>query len=74
MKNSTTHKVIEGDLLELYKSFTIIVEATPKEGGSLVHWTLEYEKLNEDVPDPNSFLEYLCGVSTEIDGHLHEQS
>ncbi|KAF2305530.1 hypothetical protein GH714_006219 [Hevea brasiliensis] len=39
---STTFKVIEGDLLNDYKSFKATVQATPKGEGSLVHWTFEY--------------------------------
>uniref|UniRef100_A0A199UBK5 Bet v I/Major latex protein domain-containing protein n=1 Tax=Manihot esculenta TaxID=3983 RepID=A0A199UBK5_MANES len=31
---STTFKVIEGDLLKEYKSFKLIIQATPKDEGS----------------------------------------
>ncbi|XP_012078670.2 MLP-like protein 31 [Jatropha curcas] len=67
---STTFKVIDGDLLKENKSFKITVKATPKGTGSVVHWTLEYEKLNKNIPDPHSFLQFLIEVSKDIDAHL----
>ncbi|CAM8936368.1 unnamed protein product [Rhodiola kirilowii] len=72
--NSTTFRVIEGDLMELYKDFRLIVKATAKkEGeGSIVHWTLEYEKLHDGIPDPTSLLEFLHAVTIDIDLHLQE--
>jgi hypothetical protein len=67
---SITFKVIEGDLLKEYKNFVIVVQATPKGEGSLVHWTMEYEKLKDDIPEPNSLLQFLIDVSKDIDAHL----
>jgi len=67
---SITFKVIEGDLLKEYKSFKIVVQATPKGEGSLVHWTMEYEKLKEDTEDPNTLLQFAIDVSKDLDAHL----
>jgi hypothetical protein len=69
-KKSITFKVIEGDLLKEYKSFEIVVQATPKGEGSLVHWTMEYEKLKDDIPEPNSLLQFAIDLSKDIDAHL----
>ncbi|XP_050232660.2 MLP-like protein 28 [Mercurialis annua] len=72
---STTFKVIEGDLLNEYKEFRLIVKATPKEGGgSLVHWTLTYEKLHEGIPDPHSLLEFCLHTSKDICSHLSQNA
>ncbi|XP_059445574.1 MLP-like protein 28 [Corylus avellana] len=65
-----TLKVIEGDLLQEYKSFKIIVQATPKGEGSLVHWSFEYEKLKEDVLEPKTLLQFAIDASKDIDAHL----
>ncbi|KAF3954256.1 hypothetical protein CMV_020376 [Castanea mollissima] len=65
-----TFKVIGGILKEMYKSFKFIIQATPKGEGSLVHWTLEYEKLNADDPDASSMLQFAVGQSKDIDAHL----
>ncbi|EEF26971.1 MLP-like protein 28 [Ricinus communis] len=67
---STTFKVIEGDLLKEYKSFKFVVQATPKGKGSIVHWTLVYEKLNANIPEPTSMLEFAVDVTKDIDAHL----
>lgn len=72
--NSTTFKVIEGHLLEKYKNFHLIVQATQKEEGSLVHWILKYEKVSEDIPEPKGMLKLAIDVTKDIDAHLMEQA
>ncbi|KAJ4840587.1 hypothetical protein Tsubulata_021422, partial [Turnera subulata] len=65
------YRVIDGDVLKGFKDFFITVKATPKPNGegTLVHWHLEYEKLHEGTPDPQSFLQYLIDLSKDIDDH-----
>ena len=72
--NSITLKVIEGDLLEEYKSFKCILQASPKGEGSTVHWTLEYEKLHNQVSDPHTLLQFAADLSKDIGGHLVTQA
>ncbi|RID53611.1 hypothetical protein BRARA_G00993 [Brassica rapa] len=40
-------KVLEGDLMEEFKSFLITIQVTPKQGGngSIVKWHFEYKNL-----------------------------
>ncbi|KAL4278189.1 hypothetical protein GQ457_03G010460 [Hibiscus cannabinus] len=75
-KNLITFRVIEGDLLEEYKSFVITIQASPKSGasGSVVHWTLEYEKLHEGIDHPETLLEFVKDISKDIDTHLTQQN
>ncbi|XP_038904971.1 MLP-like protein 43 [Benincasa hispida] len=68
--NSITWKMIEGDLLELYKSFRITIQCTPKDKGSVIHYTLEYEKPHEDIQDSHGLLELCASMSKDIDAHL----
>ena len=68
--NKLTFKVIEGDVMEDYKSFKLIIQANPQENGSVVHWTLEYEKLKDNTPDPHAVLQLLTDVTKEIGAHL----
>ncbi|GKU98018.1 hypothetical protein SLEP1_g11075 [Rubroshorea leprosula] len=68
--NSITFRVIEGDLLKEYKSFIVKIDVTPKGEGSVAHWTLEYEKLKDDVPHPETLLGFCSEVSKELDNHL----
>lgn len=67
---SVTFKVIEGDLLENYKSLKLVIEVSQKDEGSLVHWIIQYEKLNEDVVDPHTLLQFVVDVTKDIDSHL----
>lgn len=71
-KNLITFRVIEGDLLKEYKSFVITIQVTPKRGGpgSVVHWHVEYEKIDDKVAHPETFLDFCVEVSKEIDEHL----
>ncbi|XP_028767193.1 MLP-like protein 34 [Neltuma alba] len=46
---SITFKVIEGDLLDVYNSFTVSLKLTPNVlSGSVLKWTFEYEKPSSD--------------------------
>ncbi|KAK8526205.1 hypothetical protein V6N13_017263 [Hibiscus sabdariffa] len=71
-KNLIVFRVIEGDLMDEYKSFLFIIQVSPKsEGsGSVVHLTLEYEKLHQGIDHPHSVLQYMKDVSNGIDAHL----
>ncbi|XP_004297383.1 PREDICTED: MLP-like protein 31 [Fragaria vesca subsp. vesca] len=72
--NSITLKIIEGDLLEHYKSFKATIQASPKGEGSSVHWTFEYEKLHDEVSDPHTLLQLVAELSKDIDNHLITQA
>ena len=56
--------------MESYKSFKFIVQATPEDEGSLVHWTLIHEKLNVNVPNPNTMLQFAFDQTKEVDAYL----
>ncbi|KAI9080463.1 hypothetical protein K1719_037577 [Acacia pycnantha] len=73
-KNKIVFKVIEGDLLDDYKSFRFIVEVSEAtaQNGSVVHWTMEYEKLKNHVPDPHTLMQLAIDVSNDIDSHLSQ--
>ncbi len=56
-----------GDLLELYKTLDIIVHVDKKGKNDLVTWTMEYEKLNENIPDPDGVLEMFKNITKHIE-------
>ncbi|KAF2295410.1 hypothetical protein GH714_032799 [Hevea brasiliensis] len=58
--------VVEGDVLKVYKSFKAKVEI----GSDCVKWTLEYEKTNNDIPNPDAYLGLAAKISKGIDVHL----
>ncbi|GLT67683.1 hypothetical protein SLA2020_399730 [Shorea laevis] len=70
VKNLVTYKVIEGDLLNEYKSFKIIVQVTPKGTSSVSHWTDEYEKQHPGISHLETLLQFAAELSKEIDSHL----
>lgn len=68
-------RVLEGDLLELYKDFVITSHVEKKgEDIDLVTWTLEYEMLNEDVEHPISLLSYFIDITKDMEAHLVQKS
>ncbi|PON48630.1 Major latex protein domain containing protein [Parasponia andersonii] len=76
-KNLITFKVIEGDLMEHYKSIKFTIQATPKsEGqlGSVIHWTIEYEKHHDEILDPHSMLEFATELTKDLENHLLEDT
>ncbi|KAL3501898.1 hypothetical protein ACH5RR_036347 [Cinchona calisaya] len=68
-KRSVTYKVVEGHLLESYKSFSITVHVDIHGESNLVTWTFVYEKLNETIPDPNKLMDVALKVTKEIETH-----
>ncbi|KAG6655133.1 hypothetical protein I3843_05G173800 [Carya illinoinensis] len=69
-KLSVTFKVIGGLLSEAYKSFKFVFQAIPKKEGCLGRWSVEYEKLNAEIPDPKQMLQFSAGLTKEIDDNL----
>ncbi|XP_006366068.1 kirola-like [Solanum tuberosum] len=65
-KKSITWKVIGGNMLELYNSFTVITSSEHQ-------WTtvtLLYEKKTEDTPEPLTHLGVLLNCLKDIESHL----
>ncbi|GMI75187.1 MLP-like protein 28 [Hibiscus trionum] len=71
-KNLLTFRVLEGDLMEEYKSFRITLQVSPKSdgNGSIAQWTMEYEKLHEGINHPETLLQLAVDISKDIDAHL----
>ncbi|KAK8710765.1 hypothetical protein V6N13_146075 [Hibiscus sabdariffa] len=75
-KNSITLRVLDGDVLEEYKSFVVKIQASPKSDGegSVVHWTLEYERLHEGIGHPETLVPFFAQLTRDIDAHLLKQN
>ncbi|XP_055802135.1 kirola-like [Solanum dulcamara] len=63
---SITWKIIGGDLLELYDSFTIITSCDDQ----WITWTFLYEKKTEEIPEPLVLLGFVIGMTKDIESHL----
>ncbi|XP_052206230.1 kirola-like [Diospyros lotus] len=68
-KKTIVFRIIEGDLLQLYKTFIILLHEETKGGKNWATWAFDYEKLGPDVEDPVSLLDYLTDVVKDIDAH-----
>ncbi|KAF7827662.1 MLP-like protein 43 [Senna tora] len=73
-KKLLTFDLFEGDVTEHYKSFKITLKVNEKEdnnnNGAIAKWIIEYEKVNEGIPDPKGYLEYVTNVTKDADAHL----
>lgn len=67
-----TFKIFDGDVNKYYKSMkpTVQVRGNGDEGGCSVKWTLEYEKLNDNVPTPTKHLDMLPVVTKSVEAYL----
>ncbi|RDX62050.1 MLP-like protein 43, partial [Mucuna pruriens] len=72
--NKMTFKVIDGDLLQYYKSFKFILQVTPKEKGSIACMVLEYEKQQDHFPDPHIMLQLTAEVMKKVDADYKDQN
>ncbi|KAG2708398.1 hypothetical protein I3760_05G191200 [Carya illinoinensis] len=70
-KLSVTFNLIGGELVEeAYKSIKFTFQAIPKKEGCLSRWSIDYEKLNPDIPDPKELLPFAADLTREIDDTL----
>ncbi|KAK4479149.1 hypothetical protein RD792_014660 [Penstemon davidsonii] len=62
-------KMLEGDLMKLYKDFLITIHIETKDGIDLVSCTFEYETLHDDVEHPISLLSFFIDIAKDIENH-----
>ncbi|EEF36378.1 MLP-like protein 34 [Ricinus communis] len=60
----------EGDVMKSYKVFKPIYYLAPKGNGCLATCVIEYEKVNENVPAPDKYMEFMINATKEIDAGL----
>ncbi|MBA0572501.1 hypothetical protein Golob_002838 [Gossypium lobatum] len=64
------YKLVEGEIMKAFKSWNSILNVMPMGEGSLVKWTMEFEKQNDDVPDPVKYGEFLTTWAKNVDTYL----
>ncbi|XP_061350510.1 MLP-like protein 34 [Gastrolobium bilobum] len=70
-KKTITYSLFDGDVAQKYKTFKLIFQVIDKnDGRAAVNWTIEYERINEDIQPPFSYIEYFYKSTTSIDGNL----
>ncbi|KAD2804204.1 hypothetical protein E3N88_37581 [Mikania micrantha] len=62
VKKSVCFRVIGGDILEAYKTFFITVHVDTHDQHNLVTWTFHYEKLNQNIEDPHTLMEFVLNL------------
>ncbi|XP_023738703.1 kirola [Lactuca sativa] len=68
---SMTYTPLEGDaMLQIYKSLKAHIHFSENGENNFVTWTLEYEKINEDVPDPDALIDLAYKVTKVVELHL----
>lgn len=55
--------------MEDYKNFKLTVHVDTFGEDNIVTWTLDYEKLSPDVPDPQSLMDFCLHVTKDIEAH-----
>lgn len=68
-KNSVTFKIFEGYIMELYKTFVVHIHVDTVGPKILVVWIVQYKKLNPNVPDLNTLLDFYEKVMKNLDAH-----
>ncbi|CAI8607073.1 unnamed protein product [Vicia faba] len=70
-KKRNTYKLFGGDIGKHYKTFKLILQVITKANGTAAaKWTVEFEKINEDILPPNGWMELLGKNTRDIDAHL----
>ncbi|KAL3510570.1 hypothetical protein ACH5RR_029971 [Cinchona calisaya] len=67
-----TYKVIEGDLMKLYKTISVTLQVDTHGDEKFVTWTMEYLKLSPSIPDPNSLMDLALTITKGIENQNHK--
>ncbi|XP_051145936.1 MLP-like protein 423 [Andrographis paniculata] len=67
---SVEYTVIGGDLLHYFKIFKWKTMVSSKGDGSVVKWSCNYDKVNEDFPNSNIVKEFTIKKFKELDAYL----
>ncbi|KAL4294349.1 hypothetical protein HN51_045171 [Arachis hypogaea] len=64
--------LFDGDISKNYKVFKLAFQVSDNSNNSTtsVTWTVEYEKINNDVEAPYGYMEYVDKCTKEIDAYL----
>ncbi|QHO27187.1 MLP-like protein [Arachis hypogaea] len=68
---SITYNLFDGDISKNYKVFKFFFQVFEKsDGGATAKFTIEYEKINENVEAPYGFMEFFDKGAKEVDSYL----
>ncbi|KAE8667197.1 hypothetical protein F3Y22_tig00112429pilonHSYRG00007 [Hibiscus syriacus] len=69
---SIVFAMLEGSLMEEYKSFVVTIQTLPKKDGKgcVAHWIVEYERLHEGIGHPESMRQFFIELARDVGAHL----
>ncbi|KAL1348198.1 hypothetical protein HN51_024175 [Arachis hypogaea] len=68
---SIIYQVFDDDISEHYKVFKFILQVNEKNDEcACVKWTIEYEKINENVETPYAYLDFEEKITKDIADHV----
>ncbi|KAL2253560.1 UNVERIFIED_CONTAM: MLP-like protein [Sesamum indicum] len=65
-----SYSVIGGDILKYYKNFKAHLSVSPKDEGSWVKWSCEFEKASEEVPNPDLVRDFAIKNFQDLDAYI----
>lgn len=68
-EKQVTFKVLEGDVLKDFKIFVLSVHVDTSGVDNFVTWSFDYEKVDESVKDPTSYLNLVLRMTKDIETH-----
>lgn len=69
-KKHISFRMLEGDLLQLYKNMVISYDVETNAGVDYITWTIVYDRLSLENPHPFSLLSFFIDFTTEIEAHI----
>ncbi|KAK4778354.1 hypothetical protein SAY87_018541 [Trapa incisa] len=60
---------IEGDIYDEYKVYRPVCKLVPKTKGCVAKLAIEYERLKEDMPIPNNYMDIFVNMTQDIDSY-----
>ncbi|KAL7091616.1 hypothetical protein ACP275_12G116700 [Erythranthe tilingii] len=72
-KRSLSYIVIDGDVLKYYKNFKASLGVNAKGDGSVVKWCCEFDKADEQVPDPDIIKDFAIKSFQDLDAYILSQ-
>lgn len=70
-KMALTFRGLEGNVMELYKVYNVILQFIPRsKEGCVCKVTLMWEKRNEDSPEPINYMKLVKSLAADMDNHI----
>ncbi|KVI05420.1 Bet v I domain-containing protein [Cynara cardunculus var. scolymus] len=64
-----TFRMLDGKIMQAFKSVKVTIHVNKKGENSLVTWSFEYEKMKEAIPDPDALIDLANKVTKDVNNH-----